>query len=253
MRAVICLVLVGSVSGCGRAAAEPALFTGHVEQAHTDAAHVGLEPSVPEGYWVLGDVADRCRADEGVSGFRNESLADVDCSDALLVDALRERAAAVGGDILAGLRCTAEPESHDDMLGSKLHACSALVAVRDGAPHVPASSSAPRATAYPSADEAFRVRVTFVPAPEGFERRKPIAPSAVAERAYPLVGRVAMGDVTAKCGGDCSRDVVRHAVRAAAGRVGATDVAGIACVRREHGFLCTGRAMRPEIDDYAVR
>jgi hypothetical protein len=76
----------------------------------------------------------------------------------------------------------------------------------------------------------------------------PRPPDRVNELAVVPPGRVVMGDIAAHCRGQCDRAAVRYAVRAAAARIGATDVAGIACVRSKHGFLCTGRAARPEVD-----
>jgi hypothetical protein len=251
MRLAIPFALLGALSGCGRAAAAPALYTGRVEPRVRSAAQVTIEPAVPETALLVGDVVARCRADEGIVALDHESLADVDCSDALLVASLRERAAAVGGAALVGLRCTTTEESRDGALDSKLRSCSASVAAaRKRSEEAPGHAESPAfVPPYYDPDEAFAVRVTLVPAEKQPLRRPPVPSDSVRELAFVPPGRVVVGDIVAKGDAECSRAAVRHAVRAAAGRVGATDVVGIACVHREHGFVCTGRATRPEIDE----
>ena len=247
------LVVLGAISGCARAGAQPAFYSGRVGGGAVAPASVAIVPAVPGGYRLVGDVVARCRADEGVVALDREWLADVDCSDGLLVAALREKAALVGGAALVGVRCTQTDESRDGALSSALHSCSAMVAANAGAMR-PLSESAPVAVApYRSPSEAFSVRVTLVPAERAPFRRRAVPSDSVAELAFVPPGRVVVGDIVAKCSADCGRDAVRHGVRAAAGRVGATDVVGVACVRREHGFLCTGQATRPEIDECAAR
>jgi hypothetical protein len=251
MRLAIAFVLLGATSGCGRAAAEPALYTGRVSPQVRSAAQVTIEPAVPETSLLVGDVVARCRADDGVVAFERESLADVDCSDELLVASLRERAAAAGGAALVGLRCTATKESRDGALDSELRSCSAMVAAPRGKGEAPSDhgESSGFVPPYDNLDEAFAVRVTLVPAEKEPVRRHAVPSDSVHELAYVPPGRVVVGDIVAKGDTECGHAAVRHAVRAAAGRVGATDVVGIACVHREHGFICTGRAARPEVDE----
>ncbi|HVW27308.1 MAG TPA: hypothetical protein VHC69_18210 [Polyangiaceae bacterium] len=254
MRLAIGLVLLCATSGCGRASASPALYTGRVEPRLRLATDVSIEPAVPETALYLGDVVARCRADSGVVAIDHESLADVDCSETLLVSALREKAASVGGAALVGLRCTATTESSDGALASVLRSCSAAVAGAATDANGAFRRGAPPEFVLQDYDpsEAFSVKVTLVPAEERPAPRQPIPSDAVTELAFVPPGRVVVGDIVAKGNGPCSRAAVRHAVRAAAGRVGATDVVGIACVRRERGFVCTGRATRPEIDEYGA-
>jgi hypothetical protein len=257
MRLAMAFVLLGGIVGCGRAAAEPALYTGRVGTDARDATRVTTEPSVPAGYVILGDVASRCRADDGVVALDDESLADVDCSDELLLAALREKAASVGGAALVGLRCVVMPESRGDLLDSEIHSCSAAVAAPVTNARGPAGPSPGKRTEfvppYTSPNEAFRVSVTLVPAEKNPVRRRAIPSESVAELAVVPPGRVVVGDIVARGAGDCDRAVVRHAVRAAAGRAGATLVAGVSCVHDDAGWLCTGRAARPEIDEVATR
>lgn len=251
MRPAIAFAVLGVTSGCGRAAAEPALYTGRVEPRARSAAQVTIEPAVPETALLVGDVVARCRADDGIVALKRESLADVDCSDALLVASLRARAAEVGGAALVGLRCTATKESRDGAFDSELRSCSAMVAAPRKRGQWPADhgESPLFVPPYDDPDEAFAVRVTVIPAEKDPVRRHAVPSDAVRELAFVPPGRVVVGDIVARGDTECSRPAVRHAIRAAAGRVGATDVVGIACVRRQHGFVCTGRATRPEMSE----
>ncbi|HEX3594995.1 MAG TPA: hypothetical protein VHU80_07840, partial [Polyangiaceae bacterium] len=106
MRVAIALVLCSGVAGCGRASAQQAFYTGRVAGAAVAPEKVTNEPALPPGSLFIGDIATRCRSDDGVVAIDDESLADVDCSEALLLEGLRERAASVGGTALVGLRCT---------------------------------------------------------------------------------------------------------------------------------------------------
>jgi hypothetical protein len=261
MRASSSAFLAGAVAllalgGCGRAAGRPARYEGRLGRPAVDAAQVRVEPSRPPGYETLGTVKARCRADDGVVALDGEPLADVDCSDAFLQVALREKSASVGGEVLVGLRCVVTPERQGDLLGSELHTCTARVVAKAGDPANQGSSDGDEIEALPPYDApnvAFAVKVSLVPADPAAQPRRAVPSDSVAELAYVPPGRVVMGDIVARCHEGCERSIVRHAVRAAAGRVGATAVVGIACVRRDEGWLCTGRATRPERDEFAAR
>ncbi len=246
-----CLLLA---AGCGRASGEPARFSGHLGARGVDVASVRSVPARPPGYEILGHVVARCRADEGVVALDDAWLGDVGCSDDLLRAALREKVARVGGELLVGLSCKTDEQRHGDLLGSTLHTCSAKVAASAGPrsagieDRLPLSRELPRELPYASADDAWRVSVTVLPADASVAPRRARDVDRVAELAAMLPGRIRMSDVIARCPDGCERDAARYAVRAAAGRVGATDIVGIACVRSEAGWLCTGQAARPEAD-----
>jgi hypothetical protein len=252
-KALLGSLLVLVLSGCGRAAGEPARFTGHLGKAMVEPGRVRQAPSRPPGYEALGTVSARCRADEGVVALRDEPLADVDCSESLMVAALREKAAAVGGELLVGLACTASEEPRGELLRSVLHRCVAKVAARAvtggpsrGVPGVDVTIAP--ALPFSSVEQAYDVKVTVVPVDAAAERRAPRATDDVAELAVQPPGRVLMGDVLARCRTGCERSAVRYAVRAAAARIGATDVFGVACARKASGWICIGHATRPEVD-----
>lgn len=245
------LVAALALCGCGRTSATAPLFSGYSRRGPIDAAAVRTEPALPQGYAALGRVDARCRADDGVVDIDEESLADVDCSDDLLREALREKAAEVGGDVLVALQCRTSEEARGDLYDSVLHVCFGNVAM----PRDESGAKRSAAAEQPAwrAEDAFDVEVSFRPAGAHTAPRHAVPVDRVAELAFAPVGRVVMGDIVARGPDDVDRAAVRHAVRAAAGRVGASDVAGIACARAADGWICTGRATRPEVDEYAVR
>jgi hypothetical protein len=267
------LVVALAALGCGRAAGEAARFTGHLGRVSLGGVPVRDVAVRPPGYETLGSVVATCRVDEGVVAIDDGWLSDVDCSDRLLTDAIRAKAAAVGGAVLVGRTCTAGAEPRGELLGSTLHTCSAKVAapaltagLRDAGRRDPAAlraapgdaSDADPASArdrpwaaevsYPNVEDAWRVAIRFAPADPGAEPHRSRPADRVAELSIAPVGRVVVGDIVARCRGRCDRGAVRYAVRATAARVGATDVVGIACVRGRSGWLCTGQATRPEAD-----
>jgi len=265
-----------ATAGCGRASADPARFSGRYGTGRIEPAAMREARNMPHGHVALGPVTARCRADEGVRAMRDTWLADVDCSEDLLAAALRERASAVGGDLLVGRGCTHDEQSRGELWKSTLVTCWATVAAGPGAQPTttPVDSNGrplagadfvrpappeptyrdvgfvrepPAPLEYGSPTEAFRVKVGFVPARSAHQYASR-QPGRVNELAVLPPSHVVMGDIAARCRGECDRAAVRYAVRAAAARVGATDVVGIVCIAAKHGFLCTGRTARPEAD-----
>jgi hypothetical protein len=77
--------------------------------------------------------------------------------------------------------------------------------------------------------------------------RPPIETDRVREQAVLPLSHHVVGDVIARCPDGCERSATRDAVRAGAGRVGATDVVDVTCVAEGSGWLCTGRAASPQV------
>jgi hypothetical protein len=257
--ALVCAALL-FVSACGRASADPARFTGKYGVGSTEPAAVTEHRNKPLGHATLGHVKAQCRVDEGVRSLRDAWLADVDCSEDLLVAALREKAASVGGHAIVGRECRRDEQSRGELWKSTLLTCSAIVTAEPGAEPVPRAAGARSARGpapaapllepleYASPTQAFRVKVTLSATEPNRPPRAPKPPDRVAELAVLPVSDVVMGDIVARCRGECERAAVRYAVRAAAGRVGANDVVAVTCVRSADGVLCTGRAAKPEAD-----
>jgi hypothetical protein len=241
-----------ALTGCGLGSASPPRFSGYTRRGPVDSANVRMAPTLPAGYEAIGRIDARCRADDGVVGIDDESLADVDCSEALLGAAIREKAAEVGGEVLVGLTCRQSVDRRSDGLESTLYVCFANVAMPRDTTSTCRGTPAEGAGPVWRAEEAFDVAVSVRPVDSSARPRRAAPTERVAELAFLPIGRVVMGDIVAR-GPEADRAAVRHAVRAAAGRVGASDVVGIACVHDDDGWLCTGRATRPEVDEYAVR
>jgi hypothetical protein len=113
---------------------------------------------------------------------------------------------------------------------------------------LPEAAVPPPALPFASVAEAYEVSVTVVPADVAAASRAPRPADDVAELAVAPAGRLPVGDVLARCKDGCERAAARYAVRAGAGRVGATDVYGVACARKARGWICIGHATSPEVD-----
>jgi hypothetical protein len=237
---------------------EPPTFTG-IRAEH------GVNPSVvrefaarPAGSTLLGHIVAECRSDDGVRELDEAFLGDVDCSEALLVEELRQKAGAVGADAVVGRSCTGDASSDSELPKTTWFRCSARVAASEGSTSFGLGNAAGPDSAggvtfkdeepYARTADAWRVVVTVVPADRGAPLRHARPAEGVRELAVLPPSDVLAGDVIARCRGRCGRDAVRYAVRAGAGRVGARDVVGIACVEGPSGFVCTGHAAVPEVD-----
>lgn len=168
------------------------------------------------------------------------------------MEALREAAAAAGGELLAARSCTVQRHGAERLAAR----CSARVARptdetlarRPLAPR----GSAPDRQPEPSASEAWRVFVAFTPSGEGAAGPKRRA-DLVRELAELPASHVVLGAIVARCPRGCTEASVRGGLRIAAGRVGATELVGARCVPRADGFTCTGtaatfRALPVELD-----
>ena len=96
------------VSGCGAGLRDGARFDGKARPALAAAAQVEETNAVPRGFSSLGSVEAHCTLTEGARRLHGEWLSDVDCSVSRLVQAMKERAADVGGELLVGRVCTSQ-------------------------------------------------------------------------------------------------------------------------------------------------
>lgn len=248
----LALVLAGAALGACGGPPSPAEWSGHEAPRVVRAAQVREVTTRPDGYETIGKVSAECEAEDGVQEIDEAWLKDVDCFETLLVGSLKEKAAAVGGELLVGRRCSADSEDLGGARRVTERRCWARVARSKRPALAPGVTLAEPIEAYPVpyafAGDAWRIKVTFTPPPRPERLRPPRRPDLVHEVAVLPVGRVLLGDIIARCEGECARRSVREAVRAAAGRVGADDVVGIACVRGRPGWVCTGRAAAYEKD-----
>jgi hypothetical protein len=228
-----------------------ARFSGSTDTPVAAPWEIGDDAVVPEGYTVLGKVNASCTLREGRRTIERERLSDVDCSEARLVRALRERAAETGGQLLIDRQCSSRAVRE-----SELHVrCSAQVARAETLDLAPPKAKdaiwSPERVALldePSAEDAWRIRISFTPARESGEPRPARRGDLVRELAIFPVSHLPLGDLVARCSEGCKPESVRASVRIAAGRMGATDVVGVRCVEKGRGFLCTGTAAAHEVD-----
>lgn len=250
---ILCFLLESTtlLVGCGHGSAEPPRLSGHYGPHPLDVTALRTAQRRPDGVSSLGEIRTRCRADVAVDELDHAALADVDCSEDLLLRALYTRAAEVGADLLVAPAC--DRDEDDDGVTIECDALAAHAGSHqsdDGAPFEPlAPLSRP---AFASAEDAFRVKVSARLAP-GERPRPAVASDGVAELAFASYGRVPRASIVARGEEGAGPGAVRHAVRAAAGRVGGTEVAGIECAERERGVVCVGQAFRPEADEQSAR
>lgn len=225
-----------------------AIYDGVSRTAMVSPTEVRDLEELPSGYERLGDVRAHCTRYEGSLPPDGAPLSDVDCDEARLVAALRERAAEAGGELLIGRRCGSRVLHRDDATTRYGVTCSAEVA-RPGAKLLAARPLGPPAgeVSAPPAREAWRVHVRFARNP-GVARRAPRAPDRVREVALVPVSHVRLGDVVTECDDGCSEAATRQGVLVAAARLGATDVADVRCARLGEGFSCQGTAAAYEVD-----
>lgn len=234
------LLLAVSTAGCagGRSAVQ---YRGTSAAPRVTPPEVADAPTVPLGHVLLGRVRAECTLTEGRREIEDEWLSDVDCTEWRLTEALRDEAARQGGDVLVGSTCLAARRSGREVVIR----CEARVA-RSGEDAAPLEAAPSGATALrhddPSGVEAWRIRVTFHPAVEPVARAPRRADAVNEVTVLPLVARP-LGSLSVSCEeAPCSVEAVRAGVRVAAGRLGATHVAGIRCVDVEDKPHCLGEA-----------
>jgi hypothetical protein len=199
---------------------------------------------LPEGYSVGDELKASCRKTLPAQAFADEALDNVDCNFARLSRVLRARAGELSAKVIFGKSCRGRGRQLD---------CSARVAlpgsaVPFAAPAVGAGRPAPSPAEVQDLDEprpqdAERVRVGFRPS---MARSLPARSyDAVAETAWPSVGRGELGQVSARCETGCSDSALRHALRVTAAHVGAGEVSRVACFAEGEGRRCVAIALVP--------
>jgi hypothetical protein len=204
--------------------------------------------AVPRTASTLGVASAECTLTKNRVGIDDEWLSDVDCSRSRLTWALREKAASVGGTALAALRCESDVVSERRVdIECEAEVARAAASRRQSDPNERATNPpglAPELAERviePDASAAWRIRVRF-DAVRASKPRRPLRADLVHEHHILPVDRVLLGPITARCERGCSRESVRAAVRIAAGRIGATDVARTRCSPCAQGFRCVGTA-----------
>lgn len=236
----------GGLLACG---AGGVTFSGKGQPQVVETAQVGVGDRAPAGQRRLGRLMADCSPVEAAEGLDGARLSDLTCSRAFLMAALKERAAAAGGAFLVEPRCVARNKAPDAPLRCSAEVWGPVEVARFVPPtEAPRAVNVdPRAPAVPGAPplglvaEAWRVRVDFWPAAGG-QGRPAVDPAEVAELDFQRVGQVMLGDLRAHCDADCSLGSVRVALRAAAGRIGATSLVGVRCIEEEGVPSCVASA-----------
>jgi hypothetical protein len=250
-----------ALAACSRVR-QPAEFAGRSEPPIADATRVGDEPVVPQDYEELGRVSADCTLLEPRGELDRAWLSDVDCSVSRLVLAMREAAAAAGGELLVGRECrSGVPRDTDEGRETRIR-CRAGVArpLDDTLARRPLRARETTASTLPGVDArtaaaldeptgtaAWRIQIDFEPA-KGAPQRAARRADYVNELSVMPVSHVPLGDVIARCDGKCSEAEVRAGVRVAAGRLGASDVVAVRCINEHTGLMCAGTAATTERD-----
>jgi len=240
------LLAMAPLMGC---ATRGVIFEGHAEPRVARARDLLELADMPAGYERVGRLAARCTLVEGERPEPEARLVDVDCSEARLVAALREKAADVGGEALIGRRCRSRVSGSGEGSTTLDISCDTEVARPTGDTLVrrPLVSGVMSEDDAPRAEEAWHIRVSFAPAP-GVPLRPPRRADLVREVPYMPGANLRLGDIVTRCHEGCTRDGARLGLLAAAGRVGASDVVDVTCAAMGNGYVCTGVATAHEVN-----
>ena len=236
--------------GCAGAGAS---YSGTARAPAVAPAGVTFSEVGPEPLEHIGQVDAACERVEAGSELDGVKLSDLGCSRELLVAALQDRAALVGGTVLVNTSCAGSERSLE---------CGAEVwgpaegARPGGAPvptarlpvNVDALVAAPGLPPRGFVSDAWRVRVEAWPR-RALPEPRPSLIDSVEEHAFPSMGQVAIGDVRASCAEGCNGMSVREALLPAAAHLGATSVVAIRCIQVGAGSTCVGTAAVTEFGD----
>jgi hypothetical protein len=229
--------------GCGSAVRDAASFSGTRASRRVQANEVRYRVSLPPAFERIGRVTSRCALIQDAAAFDGAWLSDIDCSRVRVERALRAAAAEAGGELLVGRRCRWAPPAGE----TRALLCEADVARnRGGSPGTSFSDDEMAAELRrvwalddPTGTAAWRMRVSLtILGPLG--ARSPRRADLVSENATLPLARRELAAVRVTCEHSCSRDATRASVRVVAGRLGASDVAGVACIESGQGWECSG-------------
>lgn len=205
----------------------------------------------PAGHEKIGEIGAECARAKPAGQLERERLSDLSCSRDLLLAALRERAAEVGGTALVALDCDAggdlscEADVYRPEVGAPRPVASERPLNED--PEGPAALGGP-----PRGRTADAWRVVVSSWSRGAARaRKPV--QQVEELAVPRAGQVVLADLKAYCASGCAEASVRAALTTAAARVGGSAVAAARCIRQGAAVECIASAVAPEQEEERPR
>lgn len=229
-------------------------FDGRPQPPLVAASELREVVALPLGTTEIGEVSAQCRLKALDASWDSVPLSDVDCSEARVVNVMREAAAELGGEFMVGRRCRTQPAQTAETVGTQSVYCAAGLA-RWIQPDNSLTRSARAIQAIVSpkmrAREAWNLRVDFVRAP-GVASRKSVPLEAVKELHWMPPNQKSLGDLVTRCEQGCTADGAFAGLFAAASRLGAQSVVGPRCVARAQGFWCSatvaGFVVDPAVD-----
>lgn len=214
---------------------------------------------LPLDFERFGSLTARCTMTPLGGSLEGAWLSDVDCTERRLRAALRQKAAEVGAELLVGERCHSTSVSRrSPQRGLRCMAQAARPDEESRAKRPLSAQPTHAASAFadadeaaslddPTGDQAWRIEIRYEPSSDAAPR-DPRPPDAVGELPSLPVSHVSLGLITSRCEAQCSVDAVRAALRVTAGRLGASDVAGVSCVEHPPGITCMATAAEPEVE-----
>src|SRR5687768_14225551 len=242
------LSLVSSFLAMSCAAQRPPISPEAVERVET----------LPRDYRSLGDVHADCEEREGFTRMHGEPLSSFDCNEERLRRVLAELAVERGGDVLAEERCD-RSGSRGLSLGCRARVGQrpdeerrtrppAELAAADGFSSPAPSAAEVRRADEPLARAALAIEVDFEPKVTGFARERRSTDRVSWVASVPL-SHVELGVVRTRCDADeCALADLRHALRVAAGGLGASDVVGARCATLDEQSWCVAELAAAELD-----
>jgi hypothetical protein len=205
------------------------------------AADIERVEVLPADHVALGSATARCTTAPSWGRLDAEPLTRFECRPSVLERALAEQAAARGGSLLAGLRCRRSGETL---------ACTATIAAPDRDTTSLADGASPAMT--PPDELTFEraqvIDVDLEPLAEHFTRRSRRADEVGVQLGVPVSHRP-LGSLTARCAkNECDSSDLRVALRVAAGALGVSDVAEVACGFRRDDAFCVATLAATELD-----
>jgi hypothetical protein len=170
-----------------------------------------------------------------------EPLTRFACHPAVLERALAEQAAARGGSLLSGLRCRRSGEAL---------ACTATIAAPERRTAALTDGAGPPKTTVEELtfERAEVIDVDLEPVADPFARRARRADEVGMQLAVPVSHRP-LGSLTTRCvKNECDSRDLRVALRVAAGALGVSDLAEVACGFRRDEAFCVATPAASELD-----
>jgi hypothetical protein len=202
--------------------------------------------AVPAGYELGERLSEQCSGTRGFRALHEVRLPDVDCSSERLSRTLRARAAERGSRVLIGKTCRVHGgDSFKVQCSASLGEASSSVALGPGPSKEATPAPSPAQVLdldEPRPQDSAEIRLSFEPQ-RAARKLAPRAYDRVAETARASVGRRDLGQLSARCE-SCDDRALRHALRVAAGRMGAGEVAAVRCFQDE-GPRCIATALEP--------